>query len=298
MTEFFRKASRTPAYPSTQIPRFSPLRMIRRHPVRSASIAGAALLGAALVTLALPPQTPAEIALSQEVEEIVAVEAVDAELPAQEVVESEVAALASAPRPTVEKATRIALLEPTDTAPGLPDEARWSSAGTMQPSRTAARELAELLGEQHERATDVDAFAQAFDLEPDRNATTAAIDAMDAGDARRGDVVAIAESDIEVAALESRLANENRDVFALADGDAAASGPIGQGTVTSHVNMRAAPENDAQILKVLPQSASVSVVDDCPNWCEVEHEGVRGFVYGSFVDRQAPSTVSSAEGLQ
>lgn len=292
--EFFRKALRRPADLSRGSQGFSALSIIQRHPARSAGIAGAAVLGVALLTLSLQSAPTAETALAQEVEEVAVAET---EPTAEAAPES--LPLASAPLPTIEKATRIALLEPVDTSPGLPDDARWAAAGNSAPARSAASGLAELLGErQQDRETDLDAFAQAFDLEPDRSTTTAAIDPVGDVDGQTAVAVAIAESEVEVAALESRMAAQNQDVFALSEPDTAASGPVGQGVVTSYVNLRAAPENEADILKVLPENAAVSVIDDCPNWCEVEHEGTRGFVYGSYVDRQTPSNVSAVDQLQ
>lgn len=287
--EFFRKALRRPADLSRGSQGFSALSIIQRHPARSAGIAGAAVLGVALLTLSLQSAPTAETALAEEVEEVAVAET---EPTAEAAPES--LPLASAPLPTIEKATRIALLEPVDTSPGLPDDARWAAAGNSAPARSAASGLAELLGErQQDRETDLDAFAQAFDLEPDRSTTTAAIDPVGDVDGQTAVAVAIAESEVEVAALESRMAAQNQDVF-----DTAASGPVGQGVVTSYVNLRAAPENEADILKVLPENAAVSVIDDCPNWCKVEHEGTRDFVYGSYVDRQTPSNVSAVDQLQ
>lgn len=292
--EFFRKALRRPADPSRGSHGFPALSVIQRHPARSAGIAGAAVLGVALLTLSLQSAPTAETALAEEVEEVAVAETEPSTEAAPEPLP-----LAGAPLPTIEKATRIALLEPVDTAPGLPDDARWAAADGSAPARTAASQLADLLGESRQDGdTDLDAFAQAFDPAPDRNATTAAIDPIGNASEQFGTAVAVAESEVEVAALESRMAAQNQDVFALAEPDTAAPGPVGQGVVTSYVNLRAAPENGADILKVVPENASVSVIDDCPNWCEVEHEGTRGFVYGSYVDRQTPSTVSSVDRLQ
>ena len=295
---FFRKASRTSAYPSTATARSSTTSVIRRHPVRSAGIAGAAVLGAAVLAISLQSQAPAptEMASSDEAVTAAAMQAEPSEEAASAAVPTSTAEpAATATSPAVDKATRIALVEPADVAPELPDETRWAATGQAGSDRAASRELAALLGEQQQDGSNnMDAFAQAFDLGPDRTTTTAAIDPAPYAGAESGTAVAIAESEVEVAALESRLASQNRDVFAVTDG----ASPGGQGIVTSYVNMRAAPENDANILKVLPERATVAIVDDCPNWCEVEHEGVRGFVFGSFLDRDAASTVSAVEQIQ
>jgi len=102
--------------------------------------------------------------------------------------------------------------------------------------------------------------------------------------------VPVAETDDEIAALEERQAEENREVL----GDAAPEGgeenaavPVPAGmrpaTVTSAVNLRAGPDNDAEVVKVLPERAAIQAEADC-GWCRVSHDGTTGYVYKSFIE--------------
>lgn len=52
--------------------------------------------------------------------------------------------------------------------------------------------------------------------------------------------------------------------------------------VTSDVNMRAGPENDATVVAVVPEGRHVEVVE-CTRWCEVVYEGQKGFIHRKFV---------------
>jgi hypothetical protein len=52
--------------------------------------------------------------------------------------------------------------------------------------------------------------------------------------------------------------------------------------VTTHVNLRAGPENDASVLVIVPEGRSVEVVE-CAQWCEVIYDGRQGFIHRRFV---------------
>jgi hypothetical protein len=60
--------------------------------------------------------------------------------------------------------------------------------------------------------------------------------------------------------------------------------PTRHAQVTSHVNMRGGPDNDAAVIMVVPAGAEIRVVR-CDFWCEVVFEGARGWIYKSFVAR-------------
>lgn len=52
--------------------------------------------------------------------------------------------------------------------------------------------------------------------------------------------------------------------------------------VTTHVNLRAKPENDAPVVAVVPAKQIVKVVE-CTRWCEVVYGGKQGFVHRRFL---------------
>jgi len=64
--------------------------------------------------------------------------------------------------------------------------------------------------------------------------------------------------------------------------EAAASEPTRAAPVTTAVNMRAGPDNDAAVLTVIPAGSEVEVIA-CEYWCEVVFAGERGWIYKSFV---------------
>jgi hypothetical protein len=52
--------------------------------------------------------------------------------------------------------------------------------------------------------------------------------------------------------------------------------------VTTDVNMRAGPSNDAAVILVVRRNREVEVIG-CRYWCEVIYDGKRGFIYKGFV---------------
>lgn len=72
------------------------------------------------------------------------------------------------------------------------------------------------------------------------------------------------------------------------------AGSRAKGTVRVQraVNLRAAPVSGSRVIKVLRAGSMVGLVG-CKGWCEVTHEGTRGFIYKSFInasDRTNDST--------
>lgn len=126
--------------------------------------------------------------------------------------------------------------------------------------------------------------------------------------------VEVAETEAEVLAIEARLAAEGDPNFrlppetatetvepaALASAPASGSGSdptnaaVGAGNglpaawAREHVNLRAGPDNDARVLAIIPGNAAFAAADGCDHWCEAVYEGQSGFVYDSFIRRDAP----------
>lgn len=53
-------------------------------------------------------------------------------------------------------------------------------------------------------------------------------------------------------------------------------------TTTRYVNMRAGPDDNAQVLEVLPAQATVNAEANC-DWCSVSYKGREGYVYKTFL---------------
>lgn len=52
--------------------------------------------------------------------------------------------------------------------------------------------------------------------------------------------------------------------------------------ITTHVNLRAGPDNGAAVLAVVPAGVAVDVIG-CNYWCEIRYEGRTGFVFKTFL---------------
>ena len=52
--------------------------------------------------------------------------------------------------------------------------------------------------------------------------------------------------------------------------------------VTTHVNMRASPDNDGKVVAVVPAGKDVEVVE-CKQWCEVSYNDQQGYIHKRFL---------------
>ena len=83
-------------------------------------------------------------------------------------------------------------------------------------------------------------------------------------------------------------AGEPIESASLADGVAATpagspgADPVRTVTTNQWVNMRDAADSSSGVIRVVPYGAEVALVS-CDGWCEVEHEGTRGFIYRNFL---------------
>ncbi|MEX6505822.1 SH3 domain-containing protein [Jiella sp. M17.18] len=68
----------------------------------------------------------------------------------------------------------------------------------------------------------------------------------------------------------------------------AAAAPARTGVITATVHMRKGPDNSSDVVAILPKGGTVAVIS-CTDWCEVESDGKRGFVFNKFVDERAKS---------
>ena len=102
--------------------------------------------------------------------------------------------------------------------------------------------------------------------------------------------VAVAETEAEIAALEEIQRREvEADVGPPSGEWVSAAQPVAQlaatmrpAVATRYVNMRAGPDDDAEILAVVPALAEIEAEQDC-NWCAVTYQGQSGYVYRSFI---------------
>jgi hypothetical protein len=101
--------------------------------------------------------------------------------------------------------------------------------------------------------------------------------------------VAVAETEAEIAALEAIQQQENAAVITdMREEEGSTSATIEASmrtaSVSTFVNLRDAPSNDSNVLAVVPANAEVRASQECPlQWCEVVHEGTRGYVFEGFV---------------
>ncbi|MBL0933325.1 MAG: SH3 domain-containing protein [Rhizobiaceae bacterium] len=85
----------------------------------------------------------------------------------------------------------------------------------------------------------------------------------------------------ERSAFDAALVTEDETVEAE---PAVASSDLSPAKANQYVNMRAAPEDGAAVLAVVPANASIEAETDC-RWCEVSYKGQKGYIFQSFITR-------------
>lgn len=118
---------------------------------------------------------------------------------------------------------------------------------------------------------------------PDPAATGSILSAIPTGNALLPSVE-VAETEAEIAALESNQRARGHDASDSAAGQTAigTADNLRNATTTGHVNMRSGPSDEAEVLAVVPARTRIQAEADC-NWCATVYEGRSGYVYKSFL---------------
>lgn len=76
--------------------------------------------------------------------------------------------------------------------------------------------------------------------------------------------------------------------------ESSGAAPTGTARIVKGVNMRSAGRKGSRVIGTVPSGATVQLVS-CDIWCEVIHDGRRGFVYKDFIEREAAKPVAAAQ---
>lgn len=123
----------------------------------------------------------------------------------------------------------------------------------------------------------------------DRLQSKTVVDASNTGSIQsRTPSVEIAESEDEIIALERKLTAEGAEHFNLPDAsqEKPVSSPVQQALQTrqtaKYVNLRAGPDNDADVLTVVPARTELLAETGCVHWCAAVYQGQKGYIYKTF----------------
>ncbi|WP_378947317.1 SH3 domain-containing protein [Mesorhizobium sp. ANAO-SY3R2] len=212
--------------------------------------------------------------------------------------------MAEAPPPSEGTSTPKQARSPTAqmAAPRASDTARLETSSTPEAADAPSEQV--VAGpEQRELIAAAQTSSQPASTAPDAT-DTASIPA----EGLRGPLdVQVAETEAEIAKLEADTGmTEETEANSEAQPAPAAPAvtklaPVSQpdlkpATVTKHVNLREAPADEAEVLTVVPENASIEAETDC-GWCTVVYKGQRGYIYKSFIDRGTAEKAADAPGL-
>lgn len=182
-----------------------------------------------------------------------------------------------------ERTDRVALPPSAEAAPAASEQAtapKTKLLGDDDP-RWGGAQASAALAEKLE-APDLRAKLEALKQPSDQSLPALAMNETAGGPSdRQGDLDGSATSAIATKAA-SLLPESEATAGAVQDASTPPEGAR-DGRINTHVNMRAGPENEAEVLAVLPTGAKVGVIGGCKHWCQVDFNGRRGYVYKSFI---------------
>ncbi len=110
----------------------------------------------------------------------------------------------------------------------------------------------------------------------------------------RPPIIDIAETEADTIDIEIKMAALNVEHFRLPTKSiAVASRPpadLRKGQTTKFANLRAGPDNDAQVLEIIPAKSTILAEEDCVHWCRAVYLGQEGFVYKTLIIHSAGTT--------
>lgn len=107
--------------------------------------------------------------------------------------------------------------------------------------------------------------------------------------------VGVAETEDQVVAMERRMAAEDNQHFRVpvtprtSKPTAGLRPDLRKGWTTKYVNLRSGPDNDSDVLTIVPANSPVLAEDNCLHWCLSIYDGREGYIYKSFIRREASS---------
>ncbi len=107
--------------------------------------------------------------------------------------------------------------------------------------------------------------------------------------------VDVAETEDQVVAMERRMAAEDKEHFRIpatprtANPTAGLRPDLRKGWTTKYVNLRSGPDNASDVLTIVPANSPVLAEDNCLHWCLSIYDGREGYIYKSFIRREASS---------
>lgn len=195
--------------------------------------------------------------------------------------------LASRPAP-VEEAARLPEAEPA----AAPDEADADDVAALIGGDRAGASVLQPSDGTRASGEGLDAVRlfEPFSAPSPGNELTAAIPpALPGGSGMNPPAsVPVAETEEQLLALEeAQRAEVEADVGPPSDEwTAAIAGTPGTAlqpaTTTNYVNLRAGPDDDAEVLMVVPALARIEAEAGC-NWCAVSYDGRSGYIYKTFI---------------
>lgn len=173
--------------------------------------------------------------------------------------------------------------DPTATAAESPVEP--ALAAPAAPPAVAAVPAVSFASELEAARIPEAAVTAAGETDPDPARTASILSAIPSQHALQPEVE-IAETEAEIAALESvQRTQVEEDIgvpAAPATASLAADSDLHNATTTGHVNMRAGPNDEAEVLAIIPASTRIQVEAGC-SWCAVAYDGRSGYIYRSFI---------------